>query len=42
MHCYTQNIKGLGLVVLEKFFYIFFSHCKYIGTNASPGGLQVA
>ena len=29
-HCYTQNIKVLGLVVSEKKFYMF-SHCKSMG-----------
>ena len=23
-HCYTQNMKALGLVVLEKIFFMFF------------------
>ena len=31
IHCYTQNIKGLGLVVLEKKIFLCFSHCKSMG-----------
>ena len=26
MHCYTQNMKALGLVVSEKIFFLYFRH----------------
>ena len=32
IHCYTQNMKALGLVVSEKIF-VCFSHCKSMGAN---------
>ena len=35
-HCYTQNIKALGLVVSEKIF-ICFSHCKSMGAIRCHG-----
>ena len=37
-HCYTQNIKALGLMVSEKkiFFYIF-SYYKSMEANDPPG-----
>ena len=35
--CYTQNMKALGLVVLEKIF-LSFSHCKSMGANDPRGG----
>ena len=28
IQCYTQNMKGLGLVVSEKKIFLCFSHCK--------------
>ena len=31
IHCYTQNMKALGLVVLEKKIFLCFSHCKSMG-----------
>ena len=31
IHCYTQNMKGLGLVVSEKKIFLCFSHCKSMG-----------
>ena len=34
IYCYTQNMKALGLVVLEK--KIFFSHCKSMGAINDP------
>ena len=39
IHCYTQNMKALGLVVSEKkiFFYVF-SHCMSMGANDPRGG----
>ena len=36
IHCYTQNMKALGLVVLEKIF-VCFSHCKSMGANDPQG-----
>ena len=38
IHCYTQNMKALGLVVSEKKFFLCFSHCKYMGANDPRGG----
>ena len=35
IHCYTQNMKALGLVVSEKkIFFLCFSHCKSMGAVA--------
>ena len=38
IHCYTQNMKALGLVVSEKkiFFYVF-PHCKSMGAICCHG-----
>ena len=36
IHCYTQNMKGLGLVVSEKIF-LCFSHCKSTGAICCHG-----
>ena len=36
-HCYTQNIKALGLMVSKKIL-VSFSHCKYMGANVPWGG----
>ena len=36
IHCYTQNMKGLGLVVSEKIF-LCFSHCKFMGAICCHG-----
>ena len=36
IHCYTQNMKALGLVVSEIF--LCFSHCKSMGANDPRGG----
>ena len=33
IHCYTQNMKALGLVVSEKKINLCFSHCKSMGAN---------
>ena len=33
-HCYTQNMKALGLVVAEKKIFICFSHCKSMGARS--------
>ena len=30
-HCYTQNMKALGLVVSEKKIFYMFLHCKSMG-----------
>ena len=38
IHCYTQNIKALGLVVWKKIFFLCFSHCKAMGVNDPRGG----
>ena len=32
-HCYTQNMKALGLVVSEKKIFLWFSQCKSMGAN---------
>ena len=38
IHCYTQNMKALGLVVSEKkIFFLCFSHCKSMGANNPRG-----
>ena len=38
IHCYTQNMKGLGLVVSEKkIFFLCFSHCKSMGAICCHG-----
>ena len=37
IHCYTQNMKALCLVVLEKIFFCF-SHCKAMSDNDPQGG----
>ena len=37
-HCYTQNMKALGLVVSEKKIFICFSHCKSMGANDPRSG----
>ena len=36
-HCYTQNMKALGLVVSEKKIFICFSHCKSMGAIGCHG-----
>ena len=36
LHCYTQNMKALGLVVSEKIS-LCFSHCKSMGANDPQG-----
>ena len=38
IHCYTQNIKALGLVVTKKKIFLCFSHCKSMGANDPQGG----
>ena len=38
IHCYIQNMKGLGLVVSEKIFFFMFFHCKFMGANDPSGG----
>ena len=38
IHCYTQNMKALGLVVLEKIFFLCFSHdAPGMGPVWTPG-----
>ena len=37
IHCYTQNMKALGVEVSEKMFFMF-SHCKSVGANDPSGG----
>ena len=37
IHCYTQNMKALGLVVSEKKIFLCFSHCKSMGANDPRG-----
>ena len=36
IHCYTQNMKALGLVVSENKIFLWFSHCMSMGAN-DPG-----
>ena len=36
LHCYTQNMKALGVVVSE--FFLCFSHCKSMEDNDPRGG----
>ena len=36
-HCYTLNMKALGLVVSEKKNFICFSHCKSMGAIPCHG-----
>ena len=38
IHCYKQNMKALGLVVLGKKIFLCFSHCKSMGANDPRGG----
>ena len=38
IHCYTQNIKALDLVVSEKKIFLCFSHCKSMAANDPRGG----
>ena len=35
IHCYTQNMKALGLVVSEKKIFLCFSHCKHLIVHVS-------
>ena len=37
IHCYTQNMKGLGLVVSEKKIFLCISHCKSMGDICCHG-----
>ena len=37
IHCYTQNMKALGILVSEKIF-LCLSHCKSVGANDPPDG----
>ena len=39
IHCYTQNMKALGLVVSEKKIFLCFPHCKSMGANNPRGGV---
>ena len=38
IHCYTQNMKALGLVVSEKKIFLCFYHCMSTGANDPRGG----
>ena len=38
IHCYTQNMKALGLVVPDKKIFLGFSHCQSMGANDPRGG----
>ena len=38
IHCYTQYMKALGLVISEKKIFLCFSHCMSMGANDSWGG----
>ena len=37
IHCYTQNMKALCLVVSEKKIFLCFTHCKCMGANDPRG-----
>ena len=37
IHCYTQDMKGLGFVVSEKKIFLCFSHCKSMGAICCHG-----
>ena len=39
-HCYTQNIKALGLMVSEKIFFNFL-YCKSMGANDPRGAANL-
>ena len=39
IHCYTHNMKALGLVVSEKKIFLCFSHCMSMGANDPRGGI---
>ena len=41
-HCYTQNMRALGLVVSEKKIFICFSHCKTKGAICCHGNQSSA
>ena len=38
IHCDTQNVEALGLVVSGKNIFLCLSHCKSMGANDSRGG----
>ena len=38
-HCFTQNIKALGLMVSEKIFFNVFSYYKSMEANDPPPGV---
>ena len=38
IHCYTQNMKALGLVVSEEKIFLCFPHCKSMGANDPRSG----
>ena len=40
-HCFTQNIKALGLMVSEKKIFLHFSYYKSMETNDPPGPGQL-
>ena len=40
-HCFTQNIKALGLMVSEKKIFYVFSYCKSMKANDPPGRGQL-
>ena len=40
-HCYTQNIKALGLMVSEKIFLCFSFCCKPMGANDPRGVINL-
>ena len=40
-HCFTQNIKALGLMVSEKKIFYVFSNYKYMEANDPPGHGQL-
>ena len=40
-HCFTQNIKALGLMVSDKKIFYVFSHHKSMEANDPPGHGQL-
>ena len=40
-HCFTQNIKALGLMVSEKKIFLHFSYYKSMEANDPPGRGQL-
>ena len=41
IHCFTQNIKALGLMISEKKIFLRFSYNKSMEANDPPGHSQI-